>query len=175
MSERQAHHEGHPPATFAPLPRDELVGLSGLEVLRRMLDGRLPLPPFGATLDIVPVEVSEGRMVFAGRPAAAFQNPMGTVHGGWIAAILDSAMGCAVHSTLKAGQSYTTTSLTLNYVRSLLPGGVEVRCEASALFSGKRTATAEGRLLDADGRLIAHGTQTCLILDAPPPSGASVG
>ncbi|WAP68943.1 PaaI family thioesterase [Jiella pelagia] len=132
-----------------------------------MLDGRLPLPPFGAKMDITPTTVAEGRMVFTGRPNAAFLNPMGTVHGGWIAAILDSAMGCAVHSTLKAGQSYTTTSLTVNYVRALLPGDVEVRCEASALHTGRRTATSEGRLVDTSGRLIAHGVETCLIIDSP--------
>lgn len=160
----------------APLPRGEIAGLSGLEVLERMLDGRLPLPPFGATMDITPVSVSAGRIVFAGRPKVAFLNPLGTVHGGWIATILDTAMACAVHSTLKAGQSYTTTSLSINYVRALLPGEVDVRCEASALFSGRRMATGEGRLYDAEGRLIAHGTETCLVLDNPRPTeGAAVG
>lgn len=168
MDEQQAEHGLHTPsANFAPLPRDALIGLTGLEVLQRMLDGRLPLPPFGATMDITPNTVAEGRMVFTGRPNAGFLNPMGTVHGGWIAAILDSAMGCAVHSTLKAGQVYTTTSLTVNYVRALLPGDAEVRCEASALHTGRRTATSEGRLVDASGRLIAHGVETCLIIDSP--------
>lgn len=156
----------------APLPMDQIAGWTGLEVLERMLDGRLPLPPFGATMDITPVAVSAGQIVFSGRPSAAFLNPMGTVHGGWIATILDSAMGCAVQSTLKPGQSYTTTSMNLNYVRTVKPGDVELRCEATSLFSGRRTATAEGRLFDAAGRLIAHAIETCLIMEGGAVEGS---
>lgn len=169
MNDQGVTTDNHAEAKFAPLPMREIAGLTGLEILEQMLDGRLPLPPFGATMDIAPVSVAEGQIVFSGRPSAAFLNPMGTVHGGWIATILDSAMGCAVQSTLKPGQAYTTTSMNLNYVRTLMPGDIELRCEATALFSGRRTATAEGRLLDATGRLIAHGTKTCLVMEARLP------
>ena len=126
-------------------------------------------PPARAALraddEIALAEVAEGRVVFTGRPAFSFLNPMGTVHGGWIATILDSAMACAVHSTLSAGQIYTTTAMTINYVRPLFADSGAVRCEATAIYSGARMATSEGRLLDSRGRLIAHGTEGCMILD----------
>lgn len=154
------------PMSPAPLPRDGLAGLSGLQILEAMLDGRLPLPPFGVTTDIRPEEVSEGRIVFSGVADQSFLNPLGTVHGGWVATILDSAMACAVHSLLKPGQIYTTTSFTLNFVRPLLPQAERVRCEGVAVHVGSRFATSEGRLFDAKGKLIAHGSETCLIMSA---------
>jgi uncharacterized protein (TIGR00369 family) len=154
--------------TFSPqpLPRERLAGLTGKDTLELVLRGELPSPPFAPTTLIDLAEVEEGRVVFTGKPDFAFLNPMGTVHGGWIATILDSAMGCAVHSTLKPGQLYTTTAMTINYVRALLADTGEVRCEAVAVHSGARMATSEGRLVDAKGRLIAHGSETCMILDA---------
>ena len=152
-------------ASAQPLPRDRLAGLTGHEVLSMMLAGELPIPPFSPTTKIVLAEVAPGRIVFTGTPDHAFLNPMGTVHGGWIATILDSAMGCAVHSALKPGQLYTTTSMTVNYVRPLLADSGEVRCEAVTTHQGARLATSEGKLFDIKGRLIAHGTETCMILD----------
>ncbi len=107
--------------------------------------------------------------MFVGRPTAAFLNPLGTVHGGWIATLLDAAMGCAVHSTLRPGQLYTTTSMTVNYVRALPGDGEAVRCGASAVHVGGRLATSEGKLWDARGRLVAHGSESCLVFDAAPP------
>lgn len=148
-----------------PLPRERLAGLAGHEVLAMMLAGELPVPPFAPTTRIDLVEVAPGRIVFTGTPDRAFLNPMGTVHGGWIATILDSAMGCAVHSSLKPGQLYTTTSMTVNYVRPLLAESGEVRCEATTTHHGARLATSEGKLFDQKGRLIAHGSETCMILD----------
>jgi len=148
-----------------PLPRERLAGLSGHEVLAKMLAGELPKPPFAPTTRIELVEVAPGRIVFTGTPDFAFLNPMGTIHGGWIATILDSAMGCAVHSSLKPGQLYTTTSMTINYVRALAGDAGEVRCEAVTTHAGGRLATSEGRLWDARGKLVAHGSETCMILD----------
>jgi uncharacterized protein (TIGR00369 family) len=149
-----------------PLPRAEIAGLSGCETLTKVMHGELPRPPFASTTKVLLSEVEEGRVVFTGMPDFTFLNPMGTVHGGWIAAILDSAMGCAVHSTLKPGQLYTTISMTINYVRPLMADSGEVRCEGKAVHSGARLASSEGRLVDAKGRLIAHGSETCMILDA---------
>lgn len=149
-----------------PLPREEIAGLSGCETLKRVMSGELPRPPFAGTTKVLLDEVEEGRVVFTGTPDFAFLNPMGTVHGGWIATILDSAMGCAVHSTLRPGQLYTTTSMTINYVRPLMADSGEVRCEGKAVHSGGRLASSEGRLVDAKGRLIAHGSETCMILEA---------
>jgi uncharacterized protein (TIGR00369 family) len=147
----------------SPLPREAVAGLSGLEILRRMIAGELPPPPFAITMDIEGAEADEGRVVFVGRPREAFLNPLGTIHGGWIATILDSAMACAVHSTLEAGRMYTTTSMTVNYVRPLGPSADAVRCEGTVTYRGARLATAEGKLFDARGRLIAHGSETCMI------------
>ena len=139
--------------------------LSGRERLAAMIAGDLPAPPFAGTSAIRLVEVGDGRAAFVGNPSQAFLNPLNTIHGGWIATIIDSALGCAVHSKLAAGQTYTTTAMTVNYVRALAPDSGEVRCEGIAVHSGRRTATSEARLTDAKGRLIAHGSETCLIMD----------
>ena len=154
----------------APLPRERLAGLTGRRVLEMMLAGELPPPPIAEAMSLEVAEVGEGRIVFLGRPTAAFLNPLGTVHGGWIATILDSAMGCAVHTTLPPGRLYTTTSMTVNYVRPLPGDGERVRCEASVAHVGGRLATSEGRLWDAQGRLVAHGSETCMVFDAAPLS-----
>lgn len=151
-----------------PTPPD-LAGLSGRALLEAMLQGALPAPPFAAIMRMRAVEVGEGRIVFEGDPTADFLNPLGTIHGGWTAAILDSAMACAVHSMLSPGQIYTTTAMTVNYVRALAADSGTVRCEGMAIHVGGRLATAEGRLLDARGRLIAHGSETCMLLEAPRP------
>jgi uncharacterized protein (TIGR00369 family) len=151
--------------TPQPLPREQLAGLSGRETLEKVLSGEFPPPPFAPTMLIDLIDVGEGRVAFRGQPDFSFLNPMGTVHGGWIATILDSAMGCAVHSTLKPGQLYTTTAMTINYVRPLMADSGEVRCEATTVYSGARMATSEGRLIDGKGRIIAHGSESCLIFE----------
>lgn len=151
---------------IGPLPVDKIIGLSGREVLDRLLNGVLPVPHFGLTMRIDLVEVDDGRVAFSGEPLEAFTNPLGSVHGGWISTILDSAMACAVHSTLKAGQTYTTTSMTIQFVRALAASTQSVRCEGRVVHTGARLSTAEGKLFDAKGRLIAHGSETCLIMDA---------
>jgi uncharacterized protein (TIGR00369 family) len=128
------------------------------------VEGRHPSPPFAASTGIRIVEVAEGRVVFVGTPTDGFFNPLGTIHGGWTAGILDSAMGCAVHSTLAAGQGYTTVEMKLNYVRPILPSAGQLRCEATVIHRGGTLATSDGRLFDASGKLLAHGTETCMIL-----------
>ena len=138
-------------------------GLSGLEYLRRIVAGELPRPPIGALMGFGIAELEEGRAVFTAEPAEFHYNPIGVVHGGLAATLLDSAMGCAVHSTLPAGAGYTTLEIKVNYVRPLTAETGLVRCEARVIYVGGRTATAEGRVLDASGKLYAHGTTTCLI------------
>jgi uncharacterized protein (TIGR00369 family) len=152
---------------FRPLPLAEIAGMTGLDALRGMIERRLPAPPFSGTTDIFLVEAAEGRVVFEGMPSAAFLNPLGTVHGGWTAAIMDSAMACAVHSTLKVGEAYTTLEFRLHCTRPILPTTGLVRCEGVVLSRGRRAATSEGKLYDAAGKLMAHGTETCLIFDLP--------
>jgi uncharacterized protein (TIGR00369 family) len=140
--------------------------LSGLEIMRRLLSGALPMAPMMATLDLRLVEVVNGRVAFEGRPEQFAYNLQGTVHGGWAATLLDSAMGCAVITTMPPGRSHTTTELSIRYVRALTAATGAVRAEASVLHVGRRLATAEGRLTGvADGRLYAHGQTSCMVLD----------
>ncbi|WP_342360372.1 PaaI family thioesterase [Terrarubrum flagellatum] len=148
-----------------PWPREAIAPLNGREVLEQMMAGRLPAPDFGVTMQIWPEEIGDGRVVFRGETGEAFRNPLGSVHGGWISTILDTAMACAIHSLLKPGQLYTTTSMTIQFTRALIGDGQIVRCEGVAIHAGGRVATAEGRLYDAKGRMIAHGSESCLIME----------
>ena len=138
--------------------------MSGLEALRAGLDGRLPPPPIAVLMGFQITEVSEGRAVFTAVPAEYHYNPIGVVHGGLAATLLDSAMGCAVQSTLPAGAGYTTLDINVNFVRPLTRDTGVVTCEGTVIYLGGRMATAQARLTDADGTLYAHGTTTCLIM-----------
>jgi uncharacterized protein (TIGR00369 family) len=144
--------------------REELVAGDGLSFLRGMIAGTNPAPPFAVAMDFELVEADEGRVVFTGEPSARFFNPLGTIHGGWTATILDSAMACAAHSTLKPGEGYTTLEMKLNYVRPVMPESGPVRCEGKLIHRGSSVITTEGKLVDARGKLLAHGTETCLVL-----------
>ena len=145
---------------------EQVAGKTGLEIFDAIFAGTLPSPPIGQTLDFVPVEVTEGRAVFQGRPKFGHYNPLGSVHGGWIATLLDSCVGCAVHSTLPAGKAYTTAELKINYVRPVTTRVPLVRATGTVIHVGSRMATAEGRLVGPDGKLYAHATTTCFIFDA---------
>lgn len=137
--------------------------LSGLEYLRKIVAGELPRPPIGALMNYNISELSEGRAVFTVQPAEYHYNPIGVVHGGLAATLLDSAMGCAVHSTLPAGTGYTTLEIKVNYIRPMTAETGRMRCEAKVIHVGSRTASAEGRVVDESGKLYAHGTSTCII------------
>ena len=152
--------------THGVVPRDVLTAGTGLAFLQGLLDGDHPPPPFSRATGIYLREVAEGRVIFAGMPSAEFINPIGTVHGGWTSAILDSAMACAVHTTLKAGEGYTTVEMKINFVRPVLPDSGELTCEGVLIHRGSTIATSEGKLVDAKGRLLAHGSETCMILHA---------
>lgn len=149
----------------APVPAETLTGRPGLEILRDVMNGVLPPPPIGRSLNFFLVEVEDGRAVFQGSPSAAFFNPIGSIHGGWTATLLDSCVACAVHSTLPAGKVYTTIELKVNFVRAIMPESGPLRAEGRVISVGGRVGTAEGRLTDASGRLYAHATTTCLIFD----------
>jgi uncharacterized protein (TIGR00369 family) len=144
---------------------EEVHGRTGMQIFEAIFDGTLPRPPIGDTLDFVPIRIEPGLAVFQGRPQLRHYNPLGTVHGGWFAALLDSAVGCAVHSTLPSGKAYTTLELKLNIVRALRDAVPLVRAEGKVIHAGQQVATAEGRLLGPDGKLYAHATTTCLIFD----------
>ena len=139
-------------------------GMSGFEFLQKIVSGELPRPPLASLMDFQIVEVGEGRAVFAVDPAEYHYNPIGVVHGGLAATLLDSAMGCAVHSMLPAGSGYTTLELKVNFIRAMTAETGRVRAEGKLIHLGGRTATAEGRVIDESGKLYAHATTTCLIL-----------
>ena len=144
---------------------EQIQGKTGMQMLEAIFSGELPRPPIGDTLDFLPIRIEPGLAVFQGRPRSRHYNPLGTVHGGWFATLLDSAVGCAVHSTLPAGKAYTTLELKLNIVRALTDAVPVVRAEGKVIHSGRQVATAEGRLVGPDGKLYAHATTTCLIFD----------
>jgi uncharacterized protein (TIGR00369 family) len=162
----RARMEAGPSAGPGVARPEQVAGLTGLEVFEAMLSGRIPQAPIGRTLDFTLVRTSFGEAVFQGRPGRPHYNPLGSVHGGWFATLLDSAVGCAVHTTLPAGKGYTTLELKLNIVRALSDRVPLVRAEGRVVHGGKQVATAEGRLVGHDGRLYAHATTTCLIFDA---------
>ena len=143
--------------------------LSGMEYIQAIFRGDLPAPPISELMGFRGVEAEPGRAVFEMEPGPQHYNPIGSVHGGWIAAILDSAVGCAVHSTLPKGTGYTTVELKLNYVRAVTAETGPLRAEGKVIHVGKQLATAEGRLHDARGRLYAHASTTCLVFPLPGP------
>lgn len=154
--------------SFGIASRDEVAGLSGLEMLQAMIAGRLPSAPIAGTMGFRLAQVGPGLAVFEGEPGPGLLNPLGSVHGGWALTLIDSAAGCAVHTELPAGIGYTTVETKVNFTRAIAPDGGTVRCEGRVLTRGRRIATAEARLLSAEGKMLAHGTSTLMIL---PPRG----
>jgi uncharacterized protein (TIGR00369 family) len=141
------------------------AGMSGLEALEAIRDGRLPPPPIAKLLGMDPVVLAHGRAVFEATPDESHYNPIGVVHGGLAATLLDSATGCAVQSTLPAGMGYTTLELKVNFVRPITRDTGPVRCEGRVVHEGRTVATAEGRAVaQQTGKLLAHGTATCLVV-----------
>lgn len=147
------------------VPRGEAFGRSGMEMFEAIFAGELPPPPINDTVDMLAVHVEPGAAVFQGRPQRRHYNPLGIVHGGWFATLLDSAVGCAVHSTLPAGKGFTTLELKVNMLRALNDQVPLVRAEGRVIHAGRQVATAEGRIVGPDGKLYAHATTTCLIFD----------
>lgn len=147
---------------FAPLPAD-VISLTGLEILTRMISGELPLPPMAQTMNLTPVLAENGRVVFTSTPKVDFLNPMATVHGGYALTLLDTVMACTVQSTLAAGQSYTTLEVKANFVRAILPDSGLLTVEGKILSAGRRIGTSEAKITDTKGRLLAHATTTCII------------
>jgi uncharacterized protein (TIGR00369 family) len=138
-------------------------GMSGLQALQAIIRGELPPPPIAVLMNIAIIEAEEGRVVFAGQPAEYHYNPIGSIHGGFAATIFDSALGCAIHSTLPAGVGYTTLDLHVRFVRPLTHETGIVRCEARAINVGKTIGTADARLTDSEGKLYGHATTSCAI------------
>jgi uncharacterized protein (TIGR00369 family) len=144
---------------------EQIEGKAGLDVMQDMLAGRLPYAAIAQTLDFLVMEVRPGVAVFQGTPLPRHLNPLGTVHGGWVATLLDSALGCAIHTLMPAGRGYTTAELGVNYVKGLTPKVQRVRAEGKVIHCGRQLATAEARLVGPDGTLYAHATTTCLVFE----------
>jgi uncharacterized protein (TIGR00369 family) len=163
--QRKRTFEWDDPVAGAAEGRD----LSGIDYLRRMKDGELPAAPIAKLMDFELVEVADGRAVFTVEPAEFHYNPIGMVHGGLAATLIDSATACAVQTTLPAGVGYTTVEFKTNFVRPMSSDTGRVRCSAEVIHRGGTIATAEARLTaDATGKLLAHGTATCAILGGRP-------
>lgn len=147
----------------------QLAGKSGLEIMQAMLRGELPYPPIAETLDFSIISAEAGRTVFQGTPQLKHYNPLGSIHGGWYATLLDSAMGCAVQTALPAGTGYTTVELGMNIVRAASHATGPLRATANVIHCGRQLATAEGRIVGPDGKIYAHGTTTCMVFEIRPP------
>ena len=143
--------------------REHALELSGLELLQRAIAGEFPPPPIARLMDIGLTEVARGRAIFTGTPQEFHYNPLGTVHGGYGATLLDSAMGCAVHSTLAPGDIYTTLEFKINFLRALTHATGRVRAIGTVINETRTTALAEGRIEDGEGTLYAFATTTCVI------------
>ena len=156
------------PGRFSPLglgtvPHEDLAKYAGLELLQRLVDGKYPAPPIAGLLNFTLVEVAEGRAVFVGLPGERHLNQLGGVHGGWTAAIMDSALACCVQTTLQKGEAYTTAEFKVNLTRPIMPGMGEVVCEGRVVHKGRTLAVSEASLKDKNGKLLAFGTETCSI------------
>lgn len=149
---------------------EELAGCSGLDWIRGAMEGRFPVAPIARLANLQLLEAVEGRVTFEGRPALEHYNPMGSVHGGWFGVLLDSAMGCAVLSRLPSGVGYTTLEYKVNLLRPATVSTGPLRAVGESLHVGRRTATAEGRILDERGRVFATGTTTCLLFPMSAPT-----
>ncbi len=152
---------------YGEIPFDEALKFSGFDFLCAIRDGKLPHPQIAKTLDFQLVIVEKGFVVWEGSPKAEYFNPLGRVHGGWIATLLDSCMGCAGHTMLDAGYPYTTLDLKVNYTRGIMPKVGLLRAEGRVVHSGRTMLSMEGRLVDQAGKIYAHGTSVCLVLDPP--------
>lgn len=149
------------------LPVAEVFSMSGLDFLTGVCDGTHPIPPIAGPMRMRLQEVELGRAVFASDPDEHLLNPIGTVHGGYAMTLLDSCMGCAVHSTLQPGEAYITVEAKVNMVRPIQPNTGIVLATGTIIHRGRTTATAEGKLMSEGGKLLAHGTTTCSIMPAP--------
>ena len=163
--------DGHRTRTFAwsdpAMNAGHLGRIGGLDLLRAMAAGDMPAPPVMHLLDIAGMEVEEGRVTVLLDPQEFHYNPLGTVHGGVLSTLLDTAAACSVHSTLPAGVGYTSLDLNVKFLRPVTVASGRLRCEGTVLQRGRRTALAEARLTDTAGRLIAHATSSCMIFDVP--------
>ena len=145
------------------IPYADVSEYTGLQLLQRVVNGDYPSPPIAERMNFVLVEVEEGRAVFRGLPGAQHLNPLGGVHGGWAATLMDSALGCCVHTLLERGEAFSTAEMKINYTRPITPQTGIVTCEGKVVHKGRTMAVSEARLVDGQGKLLAFATETCAI------------
>jgi uncharacterized protein (TIGR00369 family) len=150
------------------LPPEKLMAMSGLDFVRAIMNGAHPPPSMALLIGFQIIDAEEGRVVFAGAPNESHLNPMGVVHGGYAATLLDSCMTCAIQSALKPGFAATTLDLVVHFTKAATPQSGELRAEGKTVHVGRQYGTAEGRLTDPQGRIIAHATTSCLIFPIRP-------
>jgi uncharacterized protein (TIGR00369 family) len=155
--------EWGPDQKFGVATREQMGALTGRQFLQAIIDGRLPAPTIAKTLSFKPVEVGDGFAVFEGEPGQDLLNPLGSVHGGWALALIESATAAAVHSTLPAGASFATIETKGNFSRLILADTGKVRAEGRLVNAGRTIVSAEARIVDGRGRLLAHGTSTVMV------------
>jgi uncharacterized protein (TIGR00369 family) len=147
----------------SPIDEAILRSTPGLELLQMMIDGKLPRPPINETLGFQLAKIERGRAEFHATPEYRHFNPIGSIHGGFAATILDSAMACAIHSLLDAGQTYTTIEFKITFVRGMTPETGPIRCIGEVINVGRRLGVSQGEIIDANGKVLAHGTTSCMI------------
>ena len=150
---------------YGVTPPEIVASMAGIDFVRATFEGRLPTPPIMQTVEPFDFTAEPGVVVFHSIPGFRHYNPIGSVHGGYAATLLDSAMGLAVHSMLPAGTGYTTLEFKISFIRGMTKDTGVVRSEGRTLNVGRRAATAEARITDAKGRLLAHATTTCLVFE----------
>jgi uncharacterized protein (TIGR00369 family) len=156
-----------PKLEYGVTPIEVMASMAGIDFVRAVFEGRLPTPPIMQTVEPFDCTAEAGIVVFRSIPGFRHYNPMGSVHGGYAATLLDTAMGLAVHSALPAGSGFTTLEFKISFIRSMTKDTGPVRTEGRTMNVGRRAATAEARITDAKGRLLAHATTTCLVFEIP--------
>ena len=152
---------------YGVTPTHVMASMPGLEFVRAMFEGKLPSPPIMQNVEPFDSTAEAGHVVFHSVPGFRHYNPIGSVHGGYAAILLDSAMGLAVQTTLPAGTGYTTLEFKISFIRGMSKDTGVIRTEGKVLNAGRRAATAEARITDANGKLLAHATTTCLVFEIP--------
>lgn len=155
---------------YGVTPTDVMASMTGIDFLRAMFEGKFPAPPIMQNIEPFDYAAEPGAVSFSSVPGFRHYNPIGSVHGGYAATLLDSAMGLAVHSTLPVGGGYTTLEFKVSFIRGMTEHTGVVRTEGRILNAGRRAATAEARITDGKGRLLAHATTTCLVFEIPGPN-----
>jgi uncharacterized protein (TIGR00369 family) len=163
-------HQTAPRVEYGVTPPEVMASMAGLDFVRAIFEGKLPAPPVMQTIEPFDSTAEPGVVVIHSTPGFRHYNPIGLVHGGYAATLLDSAMGLAVHTMLPAGTGYTTLEFKISFIKGITQDTGPVRTEGRTLNVGRRAATAEARITDARGRLLAHATTTCLVFDIPKES-----